>query len=142
MTDSLWKAFGASAIVLGLFAVNPAFANMNDWDTNTDQRLDQTEFSTGFKQRGLYDKWDADNNDVLTNEEFTAGIGDRTDKFNERFGANAFETWNTDGADGLTENEFYEGVYGAYDADDDTYVNPAEYEAFEDDAGEGGFWDI
>ena len=71
-------------------------------DTNQDDRITETELS-----RGLYDDWDADDDDALTEDEFDAGVEQR-EVFSDW--ADDFDNWDADDDDVLTENEFESGV--------------------------------
>ncbi len=71
-------------------------------DQNEDDRVTDAELS-----RALYDAWDTDADDMLTEEEFEAGI-DRSDVFADWSGD--FGTWDTNDSGALSESEFASGV--------------------------------
>ena len=76
--------------------------------------------------------WDANEDGVLDNEEFSAGFGE----------SDVYSTWDADGDGMLSEDEFNEGVYGAYDEDDSGAIEEEEFGDIGDDMGDGGFWDV
>lgn len=44
--------------------------NFNDWDANNNEVLNQEEFNEGIQSNGLFEEWDADNNNVIAENEF------------------------------------------------------------------------
>ncbi|MEF2553452.1 PRC-barrel domain-containing protein [Aurantimonas sp. A2-1-M11] len=121
--------------------------NFGRWDANADQRIDEDEFYVG-----TYHIWDADNDGVLTSEEYTAGwdgwlvdeervtyasLDADTDGVvsEDEFGAglgntSAFGTWDTAGDGFLDEEEFSTGLYNVYDIDNDNIIAQSEYADF------------
>lgn len=73
-------------------------------DENEDERITQAELAAG-----LYDDWDTDNDDVITEAEFEAGTGTQ-----DRYAvlADDFDDWDTNNDEGLSEAEFRSGVAG------------------------------
>jgi len=81
-------------------------------DANRDSRLDENEFSTWWRQRGLYNRWNTDGTAGLTEAEFSRG---------------AYGAWERNEA-GSTEAEWNAGTGGWFDAD-------AKFDAFDE-------WDV
>ncbi len=54
--------------------LNNINANFADWDANNDNELTQKEFSQGAKNVNLFGEWDANNNNVLVEREFREGL--------------------------------------------------------------------
>jgi hypothetical protein len=84
---------------------------MTSWDADTDMRLSRDEWRTSLAADGPYARWNTDDTDGVTNEEFAAGVRD---------------FWDADDNDQLTEAEWNEGI--------DDWFSGAEY-------GEWGEWD-
>ena len=71
-------------------------------DDNDDERVTQMEVSAA-----LYDDWDTDGDDALTEAEFEAGVA-QEDIFSDWSGE--FSAWDADDDDELTEAEYRAGV--------------------------------
>lgn len=71
-------------------------------DENEDETVTEAELA-----RGLFNDWNTDDDDSLTEEEFDAGIGQR-----EIFAdwSDDFDAWDADNDDAITEAEFESGV--------------------------------
>ena len=74
--------------------------------------------------------WDADDDGLLSIEEFREGFRERVD----------FTDWDDDGNGVLSEVEFSSGIYGRYDGDLTDAIEVTEYGALERDFGDEGFW--
>jgi len=138
------KTIGMGLAIITL-AGGPAVAQAAyaDWNSNGDATgIDYNEFGSNFDRLGVYSKWDADNDGTLTENEFMAGVGEKRDRFNERFGADAFDKWDANNDKALTTDEFRQGVFKVYDADADKVIEEPEFGDLGDDVGDGGFWDI
>lgn len=70
-----------------------------------------------------YDTWDADNDGILSQEEFNEGIAE----------TGVYSDWDTDATAGLNEEEFYGGAYNVVDQDDDGVLAEQEYGEYQDD---------
>ena len=136
MTDKLMKFASASAIAALMTA--PAFAqeNVADWDADASGTISQDEFNTGWGETGTFGEWDADESGAIGEEEFNAGFGDSED-----WADADMASWDEDQSGDLNEEEFGQGVFGEYDEDQSGDWNEEETAAFQDDAGEEGFWD-
>lgn len=118
----------ASLAALAL-AATPAAADMfEDWDADASGGLTSEEFNSGLSESGAYDEWDADEDGLLDDDE----IGD--------LGV-AEDDWDLNGDDYLDEDEVGTGYYDAYDANDDDLLDTDEWELFEEDADEEGWFD-
>ncbi len=71
-------------------------------DENEDDQVTQAELTAG-----LFDEWDANNNNTLSRAEFEAGI-ETGDVYADWDGH--FDDWDDDGDNTLTETEFRTGV--------------------------------
>ena len=89
----------------------------SNFDQDSDTELSEDELATG-----LYNSWDADDNDQLTQAEYDAGVAtvngfpDDTDDF---------DTWDEDDSGMLSENEFASG-FSETRAFDDWDLNDSE----------------
>ncbi|WP_055662857.1 PRC-barrel domain-containing protein [Jannaschia seosinensis] len=119
------------------------------WDADADLVIDEDEFYVG-----VYDAWDVDDDEILTDVEYTEGwstwFGDYepigysdldldadaelvADEFATGLGqTELYDTWGAGGD--LGEEQFVTVLYDVYDADDDLVVTQAEYEMV------GEFW--
>lgn len=79
------------------FGVNAA--DWTAWDTDGDGFIDMAEFTTSFSQVGWYDTWDLDDDAMITEREYTAGV---------------FRIWDENDNNVLdeTENVHYNTYYG------------------------------
>jgi len=69
----LWLAAAAFATSLAVAA--PAAAQeFSEWDTDKSAGLNAEEFNAGFGENGVYDAWDANDDNNLTEDEFNAGV--------------------------------------------------------------------
>lgn len=85
-----------------------------------------------FAEVGEFDVWDKDNTGVITMGEWDTGFDDE----------NMLTGWDSDKDGMLSDKEYGEGIYNAYDADGSGDWNEDEYNAFRDDAGDGGWLDV
>lgn len=76
--------------------------------------------------------WDADQSGDISQDEWDTGFEDE----------GLYSDWDADGDGALNEDEFGTGIFNTYDRDGDGVWNEEEYNAFGDDAGDGGFWDV
>lgn len=92
-------------------------------DADRDERLNSEEFSTWFDESGEYDRWDADSDGAVSEDEFYTS---------------AFAVWDRDGDQRLSEAEWQQGTaawlnsarvgtWDDWDADANGFVSPAEY---------------
>lgn len=92
-----------SGCLLGLgAAAGAAVGGCSILDADQDDRVTRQELSSG-----LFDAWDTNDNDSLTEAEFESGVN-RGDVF-EPWSDN-FDDWDDDDDDTLTETEFDAGV--------------------------------
>lgn len=76
--------------------------------------------------------WDADGDGLIGFSEWDTGFDDE----------GLYSDWDADGDGALTEDEYGDGVFGLYDENDDGVWSEEEYNTWQDDAGDGGFWDV
>ncbi len=91
-----------------------------------------TASAPAFAEVGDFGVWDKDNSGVVTMGEWDTGFDNDA----------LFTSWDSDKDGMLSNNEYGQGLYDAYDADDSGDWNETEYNAFYDDAGDGGWLDI
>lgn len=134
------------------------------WDTSRDKRLDENEFSQGFRT-GLWDSFDKDGDPRVNGDEFFGGLfawwdGDDDgildgDEWNDAGGwldgvglgdRRAMEGWDTTADQRVTPDEWRAGwgdnnLFEAWDANDDGFLTQEEIEgglfAKWDDNGDG-----
>ena len=130
------------------------------WDTDGDAVLSESEFATGFRDRGIFGNWDQDSDGLLSGEEFSGGVYGTYTEFGvaegEDMGVGAagfwsdddwgevgmLGEWDTDGDAALSEDEFSTGVFGEYDQDGTGIIEEPELTDIGDDMGDEGFWDV
>lgn len=83
-------------------------------------------------QEENYSNWNTDGNEGLSYEEWDSGFDDE----------GIFDSWDSDGNGTLTEEEYNRGVYDSYDANNDGMIDEEEFGDYNDDRGDGGFWDV
>lgn len=143
----------AAASVALILGAGTAFAQdaYADWDTDSNNGINQTEWDTGWGQNGVFDRFDADNDDVLSNDELNTGLAGQStgatsagdaSRLDTRFGENAYTEWDADDDGNLTEDEFNNGVFAGYDKDGSGVIEEPEFGDVGDDMGDGGFWDV
>lgn len=99
------KGIFAACIML---ACSTAWAAFDDWDSNGNDELSESEFLSGVDDAGLYGRIDEDDDGFVDESEFEdAGIEGEWDEWDA----------NDDGY--VDSKEFYEGTFSAFDEDDD-----------------------
>lgn len=132
---------------------------LGDWDADLNNQIDRAEFTTGFGEAGIYDEWDIDANQELSEDEFYSGVYDLWDEnddalldesewnnqANNWFAEAQYNLtdWDTDGEEGLTEEEFVNGfretgLYTQWNQNQDNLIDENEfaegtYELFDQD---------
>ncbi len=158
MTMTLRNIAMTSVIALGLAAVASAPAIAQDvggWDMDGDTMLSESEFATGFAERGIFDRWDADGDGLLSEVEFGGGVFGTYDRdvsggldeteyglYDDRRSATGYwgdeeagytyQAWDIDGDGVILSNEFADGLVemgmlGEWDMDSDGYVSEDEF---------------
>lgn len=80
MANKRFATLAGSAFALSVLMAAPVNADMfSDWDTDDEVGISENEFGEGFDTGGVYDTWDADNDDMLTEDEFETGLYDTYD---------------------------------------------------------------
>lgn len=145
MTKHTWLTTTAAAAFAVALAAAPALAqdagSFDDWDTDTNAAIDQTEWNTGWANQGITGSIDTDDDEMVSQTEFEDAIGDR-ETFDQRYGSTAFQDWDADGDGMLSSQEMSDGMYTAYDADDSGDWNEEEFTTYRDDVGEDGLFDL
>lgn len=93
-----------------------------NWDRNEDNFIDGAEyqaFNSAWRDRygDNFTTWDADDDDRLDREEFTAGLRE----------TGVLQEWDTDDDDIYTEEELRRATFESMDVDRDTYLTEEEY---------------
>lgn len=137
---------GASVLALALTATAPAMADFNGADVNADGHINEGEFNAELDNNGTFRVWDADQNGVMTAEEYDGGIHTRRDKMNvgDDGGDNAswdYNTWDANADASLDNDEFNAGIFKAYDRDGDGVLDLDEYNHYQEEKDKG-FWDF
>lgn len=107
------------------FAAATATALLMASGASAQMWADESAFRSGIGQAGIYDAWDRDGTEGLTDREFATGV---------------FTDWDRDNDMMLTEDEFnigserwygadYDGVYADWDADADGLIDRGEFAA-------------
>jgi hypothetical protein len=95
----------------------------DEWDADEDDRLTYTEFETGYTGSPWWDDWDTDADTYLTEEEFDAAYGDY-----DWYTPTLYDEWDVDDDALLTEEEWGTGLFETWDVDDDEYLTADEYD--------------
>ena len=117
-------------------------ADYSAFDSDGTPGISSAEFRAAFQRNQAFATWDDDDDGNLTKAEFEAGLGNRQERFEQRFGENWFETWDEDGSGAVSETEYYEGLHGSYDTNRDGMIDEPEYSSFGQDMGEDGWFEI
>lgn len=145
------------------------------WDANADERLDKVEYNkqignTGMYQnwqnqegtltqedfnRGVFNRWDADGDGQLSEDEYASGNSAWSSSYGENFigwdanqdsmldedeymqgmnEAGVYNDWDADGDGTVNEDEFNEGVYNTWDSNRDGMLSRDEYDNANSDA--------
>ena len=75
MTFDVRKIFSATAIA-GIVAATPLVAQeiWGDWDTDADAQWTQEEFGAGFGEQDAFGGWDANQDNMIDEDEFNQGV--------------------------------------------------------------------
>ncbi|MBO6633777.1 MAG: hypothetical protein JJ937_04380, partial [Parvibaculum sp.] len=71
-----------AACFTAALVTQPASAGFSKWDSNDDVGIDNEEFDTGFRDRRIYETWDADNDGTMSEREFNEGVYGTYDRDN------------------------------------------------------------
>lgn len=124
-------------------------AAIDQWDSDNDDALSQSEFGDAVNDKDYFSSWDADGNGELTDLEYQTGLfnawdtdGDQiVDTYEYRDASSAwfpqsqttFVDWDADGNSELTISEFQNGIntygyYSSWDADGNGELVDMEYQ--------------
>lgn len=97
----------------------------SDFDADDSGDLNDSEFATG-----VYNEWDTNSDEVLSEEEFNSGTEAGT--FGDASEYGEFSEWDADGNGEIGEEEFDEsfadtGVYDDWDADNNDLIDENEF---------------
>ncbi len=121
----------AGVVALLLVGCAPV-AETTDWDAADRDAIGYDEFFGEFQQTGVYNLWDADEDDYLSQNEWQAGLGDRFGTYDvNRWGM--YGDWDRDRSGYLDDIEFSSGVFDRYDLDGDNYLAGDEVADFDRD---------
>lgn len=113
-----WNTDGAEGLTPGEFAAG-LFAVL---DANDDGTIGSTEWSdagAGWTGDAALADWDGDGDGALGEDELASGLQ----------GSELWSEWDADGNGRLSRAEFNAAVFGAWDANDDDYVDETEWGA-------------
>ena len=120
------KTLLASTAALTLLAAAATAQDMGmSFDGDGDGLSSMTEFDEGLGTAGLYTSMDANEDGLLTEDEY----GDNADDF---------ATYDADASGDLSEEEFNAGLFGSYDADGSGDLDENEVATADADFAEGG----
>lgn len=116
------------AAVAALVGASAAAQEIGAWDVNADGLLDEAEFTQGFLDAGVFDRWDLDGDELIGFSELSTGLYGLWDAnedgelavsewdnavdlwFGERDVNLAVETWDENGDGIISQAEFAEGL--------------------------------
>lgn len=101
-------------------------------DKGFDRGFDDEENELVSNNRSDFERWDANQDQQWSREEFEAASGE----------SQFYAEWDVDGDGTLTEDELNEGVFNTYDTNQDGVLDNDEYEAFVSARGEDGTIDF
>lgn len=133
--------------ILSLFVGTAAFAQLNEqtggekdpsgygaWDANTDDQIDQNEFSTGFGNQDYYNQWDSNRDGQLDENEWNQGF---STQYRDNQYDGVYSDWDANGDGYLDNDEYSTGTYGMWDADGNGYIDNDEYTTWNRDRDGG-----
>jgi len=97
-------------------------------DNEVTGSLDQNEFIDRVSERGVFEDWDVNDDNQLSEDEWS-----QHDEYNL-----IYESWDQDGDGQLSENEFHEGLYRHYDGNNSGDIEEKEWS----EAKNAGWMDI
>jgi len=100
----------------------------DDANNEVNESLDQNEFIDRVSERGVFDDWDVNDDNQLSEDEWS-----QHDEYNL-----IYESWDQDGDGQLSENEFHEGLYRHYDGNNSGDIEEKEWS----EAKNAGWMDI
>jgi sporulation protein YlmC with PRC-barrel domain len=112
-----------TALLLPVASYGQTTWTYSDIDADGNLELSDVEFER--YSTGLFERYDADADGVLTSDEYVA-----LEQEMGSFGAEPFEAWDADRDGGLTADEFNTGLYDTYDSDNSLGINETEYAAY------------
>jgi hypothetical protein len=129
-SDMTWTLL-AAALAAPLLTGCAPVAETTDWDADADQ-IGYDEWAPSFAEADVYGAWDLDDDDLLSEDEWKAGFGERFGVYEvNRWGM--YRDWDSDRSGDLSEIEFSSGVFEHYDLDGDAVLLGDEAGAFEAD---------
>lgn len=98
-----------------------------DWDTDNDGVINNSEFDTRWNEMGYYDTWDRNADGRINEEEWNSGVSDNYPNFDPNASGNNYSGWDRDGDGLLDKREFGEGNYSLWDSNNDGNIQDTEY---------------
>ncbi|WP_292292520.1 hypothetical protein, partial [Marivita sp.] len=86
----------------------------------------EEEFDAGFGEIEVFDEWDENDDELVSEFEYSTG-------FENDYDAGGFAEADADADAQLTEDEFGDAVFGEYDQDDSGVLEEEEASVFGDD---------
>ncbi len=128
------------SLLVAICVTTPGFAQVNEqtggekdpsgygaWDSNTDNQIDESEFSSLFGDNDYYSQWDSSGDNMLDENEWQKGL-DTTYPDHDYDGA--FGDWDTNSDGYLDSNEYATGTFGMWDTNGNGYIDSDEYDTW------------
>ena len=130
MTRQILLLAGPAATALMLSAAPASAASFDALDTDRDFNLELEELEVGLQEDGVFDDWDANDDNLLDQDELREVEVEIDIDVNE---------WD-ENADGyVDEDEFTTGTFEYFDTNDDQALSEPEFIKVDDEIGDEGF---
>lgn len=144
-TEGIMKTAAGILLSLGtiMFMSASVFAQANEqtggekdpsgygaWDSNTDNQIDENEFSSLFGDKDYYSQWDSNQDNMLNENEWQLGLSD-TYPDNDYEGN--FRDWDSNSDGYLDSDEYSTGTFGMWDENRNGYIDSDEYDRWKID---------
>ena len=99
----------------------PIDTAFDDWDDDDDGLLSESEFEAGLDDKGVFGEFDQNDDERLDEQEFTVSAQD--------YGLQNvnFNTFDNDNDDFVENNEFERGLFNTYDVDESGTIETDEF---------------
>jgi Ca2+-binding EF-hand superfamily protein len=99
--------------------------------------LDDGEFYYAIAEMDYFEKWDQDNDQSLSEDEWNAGVNDYLGGY-KIFIVGKFGEWDLNGDSQISEEEFQEGLFEVADKDRNGQISESEFTTFYKEGGQQG----
>ena len=101
MDTRFFATLAAATFSLSLVSAAAA-ADFESWDENRDGQIEATEFNNDLRDRGVFTNWDADEDGVLSEDEFNEGVYGYYDEDDDGlFSENEYDRWSEEEDEGF-----------------------------------------